>query len=81
MNSERIDATTETPFRPPQIDIPEGGVELAAASNLDQTKERFEAVRTSLMAGFDALTAQSQDFWSYPASRGAPAKQHCPEAQ
>jgi hypothetical protein len=59
MNSERIDANTETPFRPPQIDIPQG-VRLAAAPSLDQIRERFEAVRTNLMAGFDALTAQSQ---------------------
>jgi hypothetical protein len=80
MNSERIDANTETPFRPPQIDIPQG-VKLAAAPSLDQIRERFEAVRTNLMAGFDALTAQSQDFRSYPASRGAPAKQSRPEAQ
>lgn len=80
MNSERIDATAETSFRPPPIDIPEG-VKLAAASTLDQIKGRFEAVRTSLMAGFDALTAQSQDFWSPPASRGASAKQPRPESQ
>ena len=80
MNSERIDATAETSFRPPPIDIPEG-VKLAAALSFDQIKERFEAVRTSLMAGFDALTAQSQDFWSHPASRGASAKQPRPESQ
>ena len=55
MNSERIDATAETSFRPPPIDLPEG-VKLAAASSLDQIKERFEAVRASLMACFDALT-------------------------
>lgn len=80
MNSGRIDATAETSFRPPPIDIPEG-VKLAAASTLDQVKERFEAVRTSLMAGFDALTAQSQAFWSHPASCGASAKQPRPESQ
>ena len=80
MNSERIDATAETSFRPPPIDIPEG-FKLAAASSFDQIKERFEAVRTSLMAGFDALTEQSQDFWSRPASRRASAKQPRPESQ
>ena len=80
MNSERIDATAETSFRPPPIDIPEG-VKLAAASGFDLIKGRFEGVRTSLMAGFDEFTAQSQDFWSHPASRGASAKQPRPESQ
>ena len=80
MNSERIDATAETSFRPPPIDIPEG-FKLAAASSFDQIKERFEAVRTSQMAGFDALTAQSQDLRSHPASRGASAKQPRHEVQ
>lgn len=80
MNSERIDATAETSFRPPPIDIPEG-VKLAAASSFDQIKGRFKAVRTSLIAGFGALTARSQAFWSPPASRGASANPPRPESQ
>jgi phasin len=46
MSPEQIDAGADTPIHPPHIDIPEG-VKLAAASSLDQIKERLAKFKTN----------------------------------